>query len=79
MDSFVRSNHSSRNFKILNFGENNGLFVVKMVKFTENASPSIVTGFQFGLIHFVDPITARNSSSQNLKIFDFGENMDFLG
>ena len=75
LDLTTLHNSSSQNFKILNLGGNNGLFMVKMVKFAKNASsPSIVNGFQFGLIYFVDPITAHNSSSWNFKILNFGEN-----
>ena len=71
--------NSSRYFKILNFRENNGLFMVKLVKFTKHAaSPSIVTGIQFGLIYFVEPTTLHSSSPRNSKIFYFGENMVFF-
>ena len=80
VDLTTLHNSSSRNFKILNFVENNGLVVVKMVKFTKNASsPSVVNGIQFWSIYFVDPTTVHNSSSQNFKTLILGKICTFGG
>ena len=57
-----------------------GLFWVKTVKFTQNASsPSILDGFQFRLFCLIDLRTVHNSSSRICEIWIFEENTDFLG